>query len=155
VARRPLEREGVYLDGGRRTTQLMRDSLGGATGPMTNNKASLARTLFVAYFIALVATVSSASRLTAQCPILGTDNPCPGLKDSTAARNAVEQYFAALASHELRLQSMSVVRFRPPDTLAVTAQFKDSRGRLLTSVVLTVNSDSGYAVVSFPPPVPE
>jgi len=31
VARRPLEREGVYLDGGRRTTQLMRDSLGGAT----------------------------------------------------------------------------------------------------------------------------
>jgi len=28
VARRPLEREEVYLDGGRRTTQLMRDSLG-------------------------------------------------------------------------------------------------------------------------------
>jgi hypothetical protein len=28
VARRPLEREQVYLDGGRRTTQLMRDSLG-------------------------------------------------------------------------------------------------------------------------------
>ena len=29
MARRPLERERVYLDGGRRTTQLMRDSLGG------------------------------------------------------------------------------------------------------------------------------
>ena len=29
VARRPLDKEGVYLDGGRRTTQLMRDSLGG------------------------------------------------------------------------------------------------------------------------------
>jgi hypothetical protein len=29
VARRPLEREGLYLDRGRRTTQLMRDSLGG------------------------------------------------------------------------------------------------------------------------------
>jgi hypothetical protein len=29
VARRPLEREQVYLDGGRRTTQLMRDSLDG------------------------------------------------------------------------------------------------------------------------------
>jgi len=29
VARRPLERERVYRDGGRRTTQLMRDSLGG------------------------------------------------------------------------------------------------------------------------------
>jgi hypothetical protein len=28
VARRPLEKEGLYLDGGRRTTQLMRDSLG-------------------------------------------------------------------------------------------------------------------------------
>jgi len=28
VARRPLERELVHLDGGRRTTQLMRDSLG-------------------------------------------------------------------------------------------------------------------------------
>jgi len=30
VARRPLEEEEVCLDGGRRTTQLMRDSLGGA-----------------------------------------------------------------------------------------------------------------------------
>ena len=30
MARRPLEREQVYLDGGRRTTQLMRDSLGGS-----------------------------------------------------------------------------------------------------------------------------
>ena len=28
MARRPLEREGIYLDRGRRTTQLMRDSLG-------------------------------------------------------------------------------------------------------------------------------
>jgi len=28
VARRPLERERIDLDGGRRTTQLMRDSLG-------------------------------------------------------------------------------------------------------------------------------
>jgi hypothetical protein len=28
VAQRPLEREPVFLDGGRRTTQLMRDSLG-------------------------------------------------------------------------------------------------------------------------------
>ncbi|HET7250521.1 MAG TPA: hypothetical protein VFI79_11785 [Gemmatimonadales bacterium] len=31
MARRPLEKEQVHLDGGRRTTQLMRDSLGGAT----------------------------------------------------------------------------------------------------------------------------
>ena len=30
MARRPLEREEVCLDGGRRTTQLMRDSLDGA-----------------------------------------------------------------------------------------------------------------------------
>jgi len=30
VARRPLEREQICLDGGRRTTQLMRDSLGGS-----------------------------------------------------------------------------------------------------------------------------
>jgi hypothetical protein len=35
VARRPLERELVYLDGGRRTTQLMRDSLGSRTMPDT------------------------------------------------------------------------------------------------------------------------
>ena len=28
MARRPLEKEGICLDGGRRTTQLMRDSLG-------------------------------------------------------------------------------------------------------------------------------
>jgi hypothetical protein len=34
VARRPLERERIYLDGGRRTTQLMRDSLGGCTDKM-------------------------------------------------------------------------------------------------------------------------
>ena len=32
MARRPHEREGVCLDGGRRTTQLMRDSLGGTQG---------------------------------------------------------------------------------------------------------------------------
>jgi hypothetical protein len=30
LAWRPLERERIYLDGGRRTPQLMRDSLGGA-----------------------------------------------------------------------------------------------------------------------------
>jgi hypothetical protein len=36
VARRPLEREPVYLDGGRRTTQLMRDSLGSRTGDMSH-----------------------------------------------------------------------------------------------------------------------
>ena len=30
MARRPLEKERIYLDGGRRTTQLMRDSLGRA-----------------------------------------------------------------------------------------------------------------------------
>jgi hypothetical protein len=36
VARRPLEREGICLDGGRRTTQLMRDSLGGPTTPMAS-----------------------------------------------------------------------------------------------------------------------
>jgi hypothetical protein len=35
VARRPLEREGLYLDGGRRTTQLMRDSLGGITNKLS------------------------------------------------------------------------------------------------------------------------
>ena len=29
MARRPLEKEHLYLDGGRRTTQLMRDSLDG------------------------------------------------------------------------------------------------------------------------------
>ena len=33
MARRPLEGEQIYLDGGRRTTQLMRDSLGGV--PLT------------------------------------------------------------------------------------------------------------------------
>ena len=31
MARRPLQGEGVDLDGGCRTTQLMRDSLGGVT----------------------------------------------------------------------------------------------------------------------------
>ena len=35
MARRPLEREQVYLDGGRRTTQLMRDSLGSTAHTMT------------------------------------------------------------------------------------------------------------------------
>ena len=39
MARRPLERERIYLDGGRRTTQLMRDSLGSAI-PMAPEKTS-------------------------------------------------------------------------------------------------------------------
>ena len=47
MARRPLEREQVCLDGGRRTTQLMRDSLGGghheqADGLMKHTVALLA-----------------------------------------------------------------------------------------------------------------
>jgi hypothetical protein len=36
VARRPLEGERICLDGGRRTTQLMRDSLG-IQGPLCSN----------------------------------------------------------------------------------------------------------------------
>ena len=35
MARRPLERERIYRDGGRRTTQLMRDSLGSGTDTMS------------------------------------------------------------------------------------------------------------------------
>ena len=35
MARRPLEKEGLYLDGGRRTTQLMRDSLGSMSTDLT------------------------------------------------------------------------------------------------------------------------
>jgi hypothetical protein len=41
VARRPLEREWVYLDGGRRTTQLMRDSLGIRPEHLTSRPESL------------------------------------------------------------------------------------------------------------------
>jgi len=37
VARRPLERERIYCDGGRRTTQLMRDSLASALTPTSIN----------------------------------------------------------------------------------------------------------------------
>ena len=37
MARRPLERERAYLDGGRRTTQLMRDSLGGMPRRLQGN----------------------------------------------------------------------------------------------------------------------
>jgi TonB family protein len=40
VARRPLERERVCLDGGRRTTQLMRDSLGCASPIMRKRIAT-------------------------------------------------------------------------------------------------------------------
>jgi len=47
VARRPLEREGVYLDGGRRTTQLMRDSLGSSRSPHMNYHR-IALILFIA-----------------------------------------------------------------------------------------------------------
>jgi len=38
--RRPLERKGVCLDGGRRTTQLMRDSLGGIPNATTKEPLS-------------------------------------------------------------------------------------------------------------------
>ena len=178
----------------------MRDSLGGAAALMTNNTSWLARALVVAHVIALGMPLSFATPLTAQCRAIGTDNPCPGLKDSAAARSAVEQYLEALARHEydraarlfvgswqsdarsvdgsqlpdtltlagffrticgsqlyvcdLRPRTVSVGRFRPPDTLDVVVRFNDRRGRLFTRVLLTVNSDSGYAVVSLPPRVP-
>ena len=41
MARRPPERERVSLDGGRRTTQLMRDSLGGSDLPMVRSPSPL------------------------------------------------------------------------------------------------------------------
>ena len=40
MARRPLDRERIYLDGGRRTTQLMRVSLGGGTFMITPNASN-------------------------------------------------------------------------------------------------------------------
>jgi hypothetical protein len=189
----------IFLSCGRSRTQLMRDSLGGAAALMTTNTSWLARTLVVAHVIALGMPLSFATPLTAQCRAIGTDNPCPGLKDSAAARSAVEQYFEALTRHEydraarlfvgswqsearsvydsqpntptlagffrsicgsqlyvcdLRPRTVSVGRFRPPDTLDVVVRFNDRRGRLFTRVLLTVNSDSGYAVVSLPPRVP-
>jgi hypothetical protein len=52
VARRPLERERIYLDGGRRTTQLMRDSLDGGSARM--------QILLAIGFLALVAGVYSS-----------------------------------------------------------------------------------------------
>lgn len=164
------------------------------------NTSWLPRALVVVHVIALGMPLSFATPLTAQCRIVGTDNPCPGLKDSAAARSAVEQYLEALARNEydraawlfvgswrseaqhfydsrlpdtltlsgflrrtcvsryylcdLHLRSVSVVRFRPPDTLAVVVRLNDRRGRLFTSVLLTVNSDSGYSVVSLPLHVP-
>ena len=48
VARRPLEREPVYLDGGRRTTQLMRDSLGSR---MTELRVNALKSLAVLQYL--------------------------------------------------------------------------------------------------------
>jgi len=174
----------------------MRDSLGGARAIMTQNTSWLPRALVVATVIAIGISLSCASPPTAQCRQIGTDNPCPGLKDSAAARSAVQQYLEALAGNDydraawlfvgswrseaknfydsqlpdtltlsgffrsscgtryyqcdLGFRPLSGIRFRPPDTLAVAVQFDDRRGRLFTKVLLTVNSDSGYAVVSLP-----
>ena len=48
MARRPLEGEGLYLDGGRRTTQLMRDSLGSMpTIPLSSETQRRLDALFV------------------------------------------------------------------------------------------------------------
>ena len=41
MARRPLERERIYLDSGRHTTQLMRDALGNARAPRMNQLSLL------------------------------------------------------------------------------------------------------------------
>jgi hypothetical protein len=51
VARRPLEREGIYLDGGRRTTQLMRDSLGGVQQPPSTGTRAQTKTIVGAAFL--------------------------------------------------------------------------------------------------------
>jgi hypothetical protein len=76
VARRPLEREGVCLAGGRRTTQLMRDSLGGfgqgpthgpnlsVTDPLTHQATFLERWIanprtLLAYCLALGAATGA------------------------------------------------------------------------------------------------
>jgi len=47
VVRRPLERETVYLEGGRRTTQLMRDSLGGSFSTFGDTMTQLKALLHV------------------------------------------------------------------------------------------------------------
>jgi len=47
VARRPLEREGISLGGGRRTTQLMRVSLGGDDQPRSPELGSQFHTIGV------------------------------------------------------------------------------------------------------------
>jgi hypothetical protein len=60
VARRPLEKEQVHLDGGRRTTQLMRDSLGRACPVRTLSFSSLATAILLSPAVA-----------TAQRPALG------------------------------------------------------------------------------------
>ena len=158
--------------------------------------------------LVLFAVVPPA-RAFAQCPRAATDNPCPGLKDSLAARSAIQQYLDALAARhyqraawlfvgkwryvaahyyertlpdtltlagflqdtcsrgfficDLRLATASHYRFRPPDTVAVSVRFlRQGRpyswgpccggggGPETSMTMLTVNRDSGYAVVNLP-----
>jgi hypothetical protein len=83
VARRPLEREGLYLDGGRRTTQLMRDSLGGDYQPRAAAHVHKQRLLWVPPLendsLLLEANIGSpAVQSDHRAP--GTDAPPPNMR---------------------------------------------------------------------------
>ena len=102
MARRPLEREQVYLDGGRRTTQLMRDSLGGDFSQV----ASVGVTLPATRLMPLL--VSSASLLALAC---AGWRRIPTTSDSSLASRQQVQVWQGSHSrvlHAVRLTSDSL-----------------------------------------------
>jgi hypothetical protein len=62
VARRPLERERISLDGGRRTTQLMRHSLGSGSEFLTMRPQSLAAALVLLIPLAALGLATPSRR---------------------------------------------------------------------------------------------
>jgi hypothetical protein len=81
VARRPLERERIGLDGGRRTTQLMRDSLGSSA-----MRGSLTQALVIAG-VALSCHQQSAQQFPPQCYTLGNCSEPYVIRDTTIPKS--------------------------------------------------------------------
>jgi uncharacterized protein YecT (DUF1311 family) len=134
VARPPPQKERIYLDRGRRTTQLMRDSLGGTT-PMIRN-------------CVLIPALVLAAKLDAQTSHLGTcDSAMTTLAMRQCLSGALDRADSALARYlkEARHQAQNAAlldttqvvweRYRSFSCRAAGTQYEG--GTMLPVVVLT------------------
>jgi hypothetical protein len=133
VARRPLEREEVYFDGGRRTTQLMRDPLDGP--PLRGLMSRLPLTLAAAAFLypstgVAQQNVVDSTTIQATMATLRSD-----LRNFVTAQ---EQYFVDHVTYARSLQQLQSYRPSPGVT-----------------VVLLTASDSGHSEIAISENAPD